>query len=462
MLRSTSIRNRLFVAYVGILVVGFACLTVFAGNQIESAARQDFERRLVNEIKLISQGLSGYITDETILTSENTAGFDALIQAYEEQINGKIKIIIPPNPLRGLRDNPPEVQRASRGDIVVVSRRDEQGEETLYSAAPIHYEAREIAIAQIQVPVVNLQGTINQRWAVIWSIFAVVTLLALTATYWISHSIIQPLMALRDSANRLSQGDFAHRVEDNAHDEIGVVARAFNHMAQQVESMLEEQRAFASNTSHELRTPLTSIRLRSEALRDDDELDAETRSRYVQEIDDEVVRLAALVEDLTILSRFDAGRAEIGDSEIDMLRFATNMVQADEDVVLELPDHADVQPVRASLNHLTIVFRNLLDNAHKYSPDGKPIIWAIQVKPDGIEHVIRDEGQGIEPEHLPHLFERFYRADKARSRNIPGTGLGLALVKSILDAYGASITIESDGKGHGTVIKLVWPYGSMR
>ncbi|MBZ0297910.1 MAG: cell wall metabolism sensor histidine kinase WalK, partial [Anaerolineae bacterium] len=309
----------------------------------------------------------------------------------------------------------------------------------------------------------NLQAVVLQRWLALGLVFIILTSLALSAALWLSRSIIQPLYKLRDSAVRLSKGDFTHRVAYSGTDEVGEVALAFNEMAQEVESMIEEQRAFASNTSHELRTPLTTIRLRTEALRTDKTLDGATTQRYIQEIDNEVARLSDLVQDLTLLSRFDAGRSELGQDEIDFVRLAHSLQQQfvpqtnDHHIHITLQLPAQPMLVKASLNHLLVVFRNLLDNAIKYTPNGGEITWEIKEAGDTILNVIHDTGQGIALEHLPHLFERFYRADKARTRNMPGTGLGLALVKSIVDAYGGQIRIESDGIGQGTTVYVSWP-----
>jgi signal transduction histidine kinase len=193
-------------------------------------------------------------------------------------------------------------------------------------------------------------------------------------------------------------------------------------------------------------------------------LDEATARRYIEEIDDEVASLGNLVQDLTLLSRFDAGRAELGHAQIDFARLATNLCQqlspqaAEKRLELTLLPPDQPVLVNASLNHLTVVFRNLLDNAIKYTPDGGQISWRIQSGESGVCHTIQDTGSGIAPQHLPHIFERFYRADKARSRDIPGTGLGLALVKSIVEAYGGHITVESDGVGKGTTARVYWPY----
>ncbi len=475
-LRSTSIRTRLLLAYVGILLIGFAIITFVAGGQIVSAARADYEQRLLNEIRLIAQGVDYYLGDNSIDIATDT-GFSELVDQYEAQVNGRLTVMnladygnngsrspaygsLPP----ALHDMP-EIETALRGGLTIMQRQDADGHEWLYTAAPVILSNRTPPIlVQLGVPVDNLHTLIFQRWAALWGIFAVVTGVAVTATLLISRTIIQPLSALRESALRLTQGDFSHRVAHSGSDEIAEVARAFNDMAQQVESLLEEQRAFASNTSHELRTPLTTIRLRSEALRYDDKLDEESARQYIREIDDEVSRLGSLIEDLTLLSRFDAGRAELGNNQIDLGRFAFGLQQQTLDqanarnIELELAPPPEMPPVCAGLNHLTVVFRNLLDNAIKYTPDGGQVSWRLWADDSGIYSTLQDNGTGIAPEHLPHLFERFFRADKARSRDVPGTGLGLALVKSILDAYGGTITITSDGIGRGTCVTVHWPY----
>ncbi len=463
-LPSFSIRTRLIAAYIGILVLSFAAFALVAGGQISSAARQDYEQRLVNEMRLIAQGVSPYIA-----AGPGAAFSDELrqlIASYEMQVGGRLRLM----PVSGIErrmmlmlQNLPEVETALRGSAAVVQRLNDEGRSALFTAAVVGSERRADVVAQLSVPLDNLQALVLERWAALGLVFALVTAAALAAALAVSRSIVRPLETLRQSALRLSQGDLAHRVTYAADDEIGQVARAFNEMAHRVESMLNEQRAFASNTSHELRTPLTAIRLRTEALRSDPTLDAATMRRYIAEVDDEVARLGALIEDLGLLSRFDAGRAELGDTEIDLARFLNNLYQQMQQLArarglrLEWSAPADSPIVSASLSHLTVVFRNLLDNAIKYTPEGGTVTLTLSAHTAGAQIVIRDTGRGIEPEHAPHVFERFYRADRARSREIPGTGLGLALVKSIVEAYGGSITLHSEGAGKGTTATVIWP-----
>ncbi len=470
-----SIRVRLLVVYVGIILIGFSILTIIAGNQISAAVRADFDQRLQYSIRLIARGLSGSVEDwrDKRITAEQLA---AAFKEYETQAGGKLVMfpagaddiwestgipnIMPRvNSFRAM----PEMEVVLRGGITVVERADATGESSLFTGAPIAHDRELVGMVQLSVPYQNVRTAILQRWAILGAGFLLVTSLALIAALWLSRSIIRPLYTLRESALRLSQGDFSQRINSEGRDEIGEVAHAFDEMADQVQSMLEEQRAFASNTSHELRTPLTAIRIRTEALRYDPTLDAETSKNYVAEIDEEVARLSNLIQELTLLSRFDAGRAELGHDEIDFCRLASTLrnqvaeMANEEAMTVNLNLPATPVFVTASLSHLTTVFRNLLDNAIKYTPAGGTITWSIVTTPEGIRHTIQDTGRGISAEDLPHIFERFFRADKAHSRDIPGTGLGLSLVQSIIEAYHATIKIESEGIGQGTCVTVIWP-----
>ncbi len=464
-----SIRTRLLFAYVGLLMFGFGILSIVVGEQIADAARSDYEERLLNTTQLVAQGISPYFSGGTRQSGVvESAEFVVVVEGYENQLGADIQVISLTEQPNGedQHDTPREnvITEALRGELRVTERSGLDGTSILFAAAPVMggRGRNPVAVVQLSVPTSNLSEVVLRRWLDMWMVFGVVLVIAVIVALLIAQSILRPLYTLRASALRLAQGDLDHRVAHPGGDEIGAVATAFNEMAEQVQSMLEEQRAFASNTSHELRTPLTAIRLRSEAMRHDSSLDDETTKQYIIEIDDETRRLGALVEDLTLLSRFDAGRAELGGSEIDLVRFANSQIQSASmqanarsvSLVLNAPD--DPLPVRASLTHLTVVFRNLLDNAIKFTPDGGRVTWTMRVDGDTITNEISDTGQGIDPDHLPHVFERFYRADRARSRNVPGTGLGLALVKSIVDAYGSTVTITSMGHGQGTTVTVVW------
>ncbi|MBV9229435.1 MAG: HAMP domain-containing protein [Chloroflexi bacterium] len=466
----TSIHTRLMVMSIGIILVGFSGLTLIAGSQIETAARVDYEQQLQDKVRLIAQNIDAIIGNQDI-SHFSSSEQNSLLKRFASQIDGgQLKFYLFDQPPPGGRGHEPaadsmlEIEAARHGGTILDERKNSAGEDTFYTAAPLTGKSGMVAILQLAVPARDLVAITIQRWIILGMSFVLLTTCALLAALLLSRSITRPLQQLRASALRLSRGDFSQRVQFPWKDEIAEVAQAFNEMARQVQSMLEEQRAFASNTSHELRTPLTAIRLRTEALRYDSTLDDTTARQYIEEIDDELVYLSNLVQELILLSRFDAGRAEVGHEQIDFVRMASSLVheftpQAQvKHIELTLVEPRTSVLITANMSHLTMVFRNLLDNALKYTPDGGSITWTIQVDEHEVVHTIQDTGQGIAAHALPHLFERFYRADKARSRDIPGTGLGLAIVKTIVDLYHGRIEIESAGINQGTTVHVYWPY----
>ncbi|MGV2435313.1 MAG UNVERIFIED_CONTAM: cell wall metabolism sensor histidine kinase WalK [Anaerolineae bacterium] len=174
-------------------------------------------------------------------------------------------------------------------------------------------------------------------------------------------------------------------------------------------------------------------------------------------------RLTNMVQDLGYLSRLDAGRLELDSAEVNLNQIAQRLMRQFELLAREknitlhfLSSEASVG-VQASMDHLLIVFRNLLDNAIKYTPANGNVTWEMLVSEGRVINRIMDDGQGIEPDQLPHVFKRFYRGDKARSRHIVGYGLGLSLVKAIVEAYHAEITLASAGAGKGTTVTVIFP-----
>ena len=214
------------------------------------------------------------------------------------------------------------------------------------------------------------------------------------------------------------------------------------------------RRDFAANASHELRTPLTSIRGFVEALEDGAIEDPSTAQRFLGKIRTHADRMAVLVEDLLELSRLEAGESE---RELEPTRpadVAEEVVASfagaatRKDVRLRCVDRG-APAVRSDPERLRRILENLVDNAVKYTPEGGEVAVQSSAGPDGSARVeVTDNGPGIAAEHLPRIFERFYRVDKARSRELGGTGLGLSIVRHLAESMGASVTVESEpGKG---------------
>jgi two-component system phosphate regulon sensor histidine kinase PhoR len=233
------------------------------------------------------------------------------------------------------------------------------------------------------------------------------------------------------------------------------------HDISEVERVEKTRRDFIANVSHELRTPLTSIRGYAETLLESDGvLNAGARD-FLEIIRRNAERMGRLTEDLLVLARVESGEEKL-DLRPQMVRHllaeAASSLQESaraanvELAVEEVPDWS----VMADGYAVHQVFANLISNAVRYAANGKKIVVGAQEKPDGIEFFVRDFGPGIASEHLPRIFERFYRVDKARSRESGGTGLGLAIVKHIVLNHGGSVRVESS-VGHGSTFFFVLP-----
>lgn len=465
-----SLRTRLLLAYVGLILAGFAALALLAGQQISAGTVQDFASRLQEQAQLVARAFAEPL-EEFEEGETNAATLPPLLQTYAEQTGAVLTLIDRRGHFWTSSSGPSghtataEIQAAWEGTVSSDSRGN-----ALYAAAPVWEHDEVIGVVQLAAPLANASALVWRRWVGLGIAVLGVTAVAALAAFWLATTLTRPLEEMRHAALQIAQGNFRERLPETRQDEIGQVAHAFNHMSNQVEAIIEAQRAFASNASHELRTPLTTIRLRSEALREG-ELDDETASRYIAEIDDEVQRLGSLVQNLMLLSRLDAGRQEIGHEQVDAIRLARQLLremapQANgRCITLDLAAPETLPPHTASHAHLLIVFRNLLTNALKYTPNGGQIVWRMEptigTKRQVIRHTILDTGQGVAAEDLPHLFDRFYRADKSRSRAAPGVGLGLSLVKLIVELYGGEVQIISAGLGQGTAVTVDWPIGTL-
>jgi two-component system, OmpR family, phosphate regulon sensor histidine kinase PhoR len=231
------------------------------------------------------------------------------------------------------------------------------------------------------------------------------------------------------------------------------------HDLTQIERVEKTRRDFIANVSHELRTPLTSIQGYAETLLD---LDSESGTReFLEIIRKNASRMARLTEDLLTLARVESGEHRFQTQEIPASQLMREAQQYFAEMAHLQGSELSIDPshdamVKADPEAVHQVFSNLISNAVKYCPPGTPIVIGANEREDGIEFFVCDSGPGISSEHLPRLFQRFYRVDKARSRESGGTGLGLAIVKHIVLAHGGSVRVESE-LNHGSAFFFTLP-----
>lgn len=275
--------------------------------------------------------------------------------------------------------------------------------------------------------------------------------IAVAITFLLSQRTLAPVKALTSAAKRLGRGDFSQRVQIKDKSEIGELARTFNSMAGDLERAEKLRQNMVADVAHELRTPLSNIQGYLEALRDGViKPDAKTiRSLY-----EEASLLSRLVDDLQELSLAEAGELKLARRAEDiseLIRQAIAAVEAQEkakglSLAVELPDRLPL--VNIDSRRIGEVLRNLLENAVAHTGQGDTITVAARQRDNWVEVSVTDTGEGIPAKELPNIFERFYRVDKSRTRATGGSGLGLTIVKRLVEAHGGKIEVQSEpGKG---------------
>jgi signal transduction histidine kinase len=276
-----------------------------------------------------------------------------------------------------------------------------------------------------------------------------------------ARRLTNPLEALTAAARRLGSGDLAHRVTVPSRDEVGELALAFNAMAQSLERGERLRRSMTSDIAHELRTPLQSLAGYLDAAADGV---VETDASLVQALREETTVLVRLVEDLEQIALSDSGelrlrlRPAAPASVIERCLELARPRAADQGVALESDLAEPLPAIEADPDRLSQVLRNLLENAITHTPAGGRITVRASSEDSALVIEVTDTGSGIAAEHLPFIFERFYRADSSRTRATGGAGLGLAIVRQLVAAHGGSVSATST-PGAGSTFTVILPVG---
>ncbi len=275
------------------------------------------------------------------------------------------------------------------------------------------------------------------------------------------------LLAVQDATERLGAGDLDARAPDNGGDEVAAVARSFNKMAVELASRARAleasdnaRRQLLADVSHELMTPLTAMRGYIETLGMSElKLDSPTRERYLRIVTDETHRLEGIIGDLLDLARLEGGGTSMRRERVDVKAIFTRVAARHERELQErgvrLVQHVEpaAEVVVGDPDRLEQALQNLAANALRHTPEGGEIVLSSSVVPDGSMLSVRDTGPGIPEEHLPLIFERFYKVDAAR-KAAGGSGLGLSIVKAIVERHGGRISARND---NGAVFEIVLP-----
>lgn len=302
------------------------------------------------------------------------------------------------------------------------------------------------------------------RWSIYYGIFASV-ILSIIVSIWVARYLTKPIMKIKDTAQKIAGGDVDEQIDVNRTDEFGELADSLNKMAAklrqdtaQIKRYAERQRQFFADITHEIRNPLHTISASLEML-ELEGLPDERRKKYYKNARDQIQRISRLFKDLKTLQQYDSDEYFIEKRTFDLAKTSRHMHEwyAEKAQLKGLDLSVNSHPcfVIGDPDKIEQVIDNLISNAIKYTHAGSVSLRYFKEQKNIIIEV-SDTGIGISKKHLERLFDRFYRADKARSREKGGTGLGLAVVRSILRAHDTDIAVESEPE-KGSVFRFWLP-----
>ena len=313
------------------------------------------------------------------------------------------------------------------------------------------------------VYVSRIQGMMDSLNAVrrqLYTVFAVTALAALTLALLLSRVLTTPIVNLSKSMRRMAKGDLSVRVPETGSGELRQLAETYNTMAAQLENLDQTRNQFVSNASHELKTPLATMKIMLETMIYQPDMPGEVRQEFMQDMNHEIDRLTGIITDLLTLTRMDNRNDTLHPEELDLSQLTEETVhllipaaeKRGQSLKRRVTPGLRLTGDRTKLNQ---VLYNLIDNAMKYTQDGGTVQVSLDQEGEELVWRVRDNGVGIPREDQEHIFERFYRVDKARSRETGGTGLGLSIVRQLVAMHGGQISVESEpGQGSCFTVRL--------
>ncbi len=462
-----------------VVFVVLACMVplMIQGRVLASSSKQNqVDRRIIdvqNQCQIMSNKMSraGYLNAGVV----DNAGIDAELSTLADIFNGRILIVN--SAFRIIEDT----FSLSEGKICISEEtiRCFQGETTKKYNTEKHYFVLAIPISentQLVEPgktpktagvmlvtastesMLALEDTLNDKASLYQFIVFIIILIAAWAVVSI---LFRPFDAVVSSINRLAEGNLDEDVEEYSYYETKRISRSLNRMLQTIKSVEQSRQEFVSNVSHELKTPITSIRVLADSLMSMDHVPEELYKEFMQDISDEIDRESEIIEDLLTLVRMDKASPEKSISqcnvnglvEMVLKRLRPIARKRNIEVIFESMREvtADIDEVKLSL-----AINNLVENAIKYNKEDGWVRVSLDADHKFFYLKVMDSGVGIPEEFKDRVFERFYRVDKARSRETGGTGLGLAITKSVILMHHGAIRVESQ-EGEGTTFLVRIP-----
>ncbi|MBN9396517.1 MAG: HAMP domain-containing protein [Candidatus Melainabacteria bacterium] len=481
----TSLANQLLITYLVVITIALLAVSMWALVAIRHESMTDLRNSL--EVEAINLGLE--IDNDLVLDSPKAlARIQAAVERRATRLGVAIAVVdrvgrlladssplnMDPVPREGTNlSREKEINEALTG-IISNSTRAEPGllpgsdRNWLYVACPVRSMGETTGVIRVGVPLTEIERRLRKDLIVFLEIILATGFVTILISLGMARRFNKPVREMSALARQISNtGDLSALLPVRRQDEIGELSASFNQMIGRLREQERLRQEFISNASHELKTPTMAIGGVVEALQAGASEDPALRTKFLNSLERLVDRQASLIQDLLDISRLDSGSEKKWHDHIDVARLVQEAVeqirvQADKkqlnistQILLDMKE----SPGRAVVGNSSQLQRavvNILTNSIKYTPEGGSITVSARLSAGNrVEIRIQDTGSGIEPQDLPHIFERFYRADKARTRETGGTGLGLAIVRDIVVMHNGHVEVESTvGQGSVFVIHL--------
>jgi len=454
MTRFYSIRFRLTATFLAIILAVMIIISFFLFNTLELYYMNNLEESLERSGFLASEFVAGQLRGQIDSVRLSTLAENMSRQAQARVIFTDQQGIVVGDSIRigGLLNQTLEnelVKNALEGNVnsrLGYSERIQH--EVIYMAVPVEEADNTVTgVVFLSASLEDVYRTLDD----IRRFLFLATILAMAivggGSVALARRFTGPLEGLTEATRKLAEGKLDQQIEFSSGDEIGRLAEQFNIMAKRLNYYTSNLKKFAADVAHEVRTPLTTMSLLTKALKEH-EMEPEQQKEFIDDLDSELDRLTALVSDLLELSKLEKNDIQLEDIMLDRLlrdvigEYQYRFARAGLDLIDNIPGQA--VKIKGAPLQLRQVVSNLLDNAMNYTSAGGAVTVSLFLEETEAITKIEDTGCGIPEEDLNYIFERFFRVERARSREGGGTGLGLSIVSEIIDKHGGKVWVESE------------------
>lgn len=461
----SSIRWKLAGSYFGIIIITMLLADWLAYGALRLHYLQERQQAYQVHANVVSTYAVDYIMTDQLSVLPKA------VREYSEQVGARVLILnreglvlgdsFNEDWVSGRKLSHQEVVSALQGQTAGGNHHISPDEWVMYVAVPVTKEKEVIGAVMLSTDITDIADSLNDVLNRMLILSLIGSILAGMAAYWLAERLTRPVEELTVAVERVAQGSLKQKVPVRSRDELGKLAKSFNIMAEKLLVVDRSRRDFIANASHELKSPLSSIKALAESLIYSDEKDVAVYKEYLTDINNEINRINHLVHELLEMARMEEDnvivhkKLEYIDVIVDRVLHLVEKRAKEKNITIT----ADVREKLSwfvDKDILEVIILNLVDNAVKYTPERGRVDIVARQQSENLLLQVADTGEGIPAEDIPHIFDRFYRVDKARSRETGGTGLGLSIVLQGVKLLGGSINVQS-AVDEGSVFTVTLP-----